>query len=284
MDNYICVTCGTQYPESEQPPARCPICLDDRQYIGRNGQQWTTLAEMRGSGKYSNSIEEVAPGLTGIVTQPRFAIGQQAHLIQTPHGNVLWDCISYVDDQTVEEVKRRGGIAALAISHPHFYSSMTAWSEAFEHAPIYLHADNQPWVMRPSASVQFWSEETHEILPGVTLIRCGGHFPGSTALHWAAGDEGRGALFTGDTMSVCSDTRWVTFMYSFPNTIPTDERAVRGIVAAIAPYPFERLYAGWRGDIVASDAKGAVTRSAERYIQHLRGEAPVNNAPQSSPW
>ena len=284
MDNYICVTCGAQYPESEKPPARCPICEDDRQYIGRNGQQWTTLAEMRSAGKHNNSVEEVAPGLTGIATQPRFAIGQQAHLIQTPHGNVLWDCISYLDDATVEEVKLRGGIAAIAISHPHFYSSMVAWSEAFDNAPIYLHADNQPWVMRPSPAIDYWPEETREILPGVTLVRCGGHFPGSTALHWADGAQGRGALFTGDTISICADMRWVTFMYSFPNSIPTDERSVRGILAALAPYDFERLYAGWRGDIVASGAKDAVTRSAERYIQRLRGEAPANNAPSSSPW
>ncbi|HAX23411.1 MAG TPA: MBL fold metallo-hydrolase, partial [Chloroflexi bacterium] len=38
MEQYICVTCGTQYPEAEQPPAGCPICLDDRQYVNPNGQ------------------------------------------------------------------------------------------------------------------------------------------------------------------------------------------------------------------------------------------------------
>ena len=283
MENDICVTCGTQYPASEVPPAHCPICEDDRQYIGPNGQQWTTLTEMRSSGRYANSIEEVAPGITGIATQPEFAIGQQAHLIQTPQGNVLWDCISYLDDATVEAIRQRGGIAAIAISHPHFYSSMVAWSEAFDNAPIYLHADNESWVMRPAPAIRYWSTETHEVVPGVTLIRCGGHFPGSTALHWAAGADGAGALFTADTITVVADRRWVSFMYSYPNTIPTDERTVRNLVAAVEPYPFERLYGGWRGRIVATDAKGAVARSAERYIRHLRGEAGPNNTPPFRP-
>ena len=47
MPNYICKTCGTQFAESEQPPANCPICEDPRQYIGWNGQQWTTLDELK---------------------------------------------------------------------------------------------------------------------------------------------------------------------------------------------------------------------------------------------
>lgn len=36
-----------------------------------------------------------------------------------------------------------------------------------------------------------------ELLPGVELIRLGGHFPGSSVLLWQGGCEGRGALFTG---------------------------------------------------------------------------------------
>ena len=47
MEHWICQTCGVQFAASEQPPATCPICSDERQYIGPNGQQWTTLAQMR---------------------------------------------------------------------------------------------------------------------------------------------------------------------------------------------------------------------------------------------
>jgi glyoxylase-like metal-dependent hydrolase (beta-lactamase superfamily II) len=271
MESAICVTCGTQYPASEAPPERCPICEDDRQYVNPDGQQWTTLGAMRE--KYRNVFHEVDPGLTGIATEPGFAIGQQAHLVQTEAGNVLWDCVSYLDDATVQEVGRRGGIAAIAISHPHFYSCMVEWSRAFGDAPIYLHADNRPWVMRPDQRVRFWAGETQEVLPGLTVVRCGGHFPGSSVLHWAGGAGGRGALFTGDTIYVVSDRRWVSFMYSYPNLIPLDAAAVRRIVAAVEPYPFDRLYGAWRRSIVPADAQGAVRRSAERYIARIGGGA-----------
>jgi len=270
MDTYICVTCGTQYPPSAAPPAHCPICEDDRQYIGHSGQRWTTPAELRET--HRTTIADVDPGVVGIATEPQFAIGQQAHLIQTPAGNALWDCISLLDDETVAAVRQLGGIAAIAISHPHFFSAMVDWAHAFD-APVYLHADHASWVMRPDAAVRYWDGDTREILPGVTAIRCGGHFPGSTALYWADGAGGRGALFTGDTVQVVSDRRWVSFIYSYPNQIPLDAAAVRRIVAALEPYPFDRLYGGWRDRLVAGDAKAAVRRSAERYIAHLQGDA-----------
>jgi glyoxylase-like metal-dependent hydrolase (beta-lactamase superfamily II) len=147
---------------------------------------------------------------------------------------------------------------------------MIEWSRAFD-APIYLHADNRPWVMRPDDAVRFWEGETRELLPGLTAIRAGGHFPGSSVLHWAAGAGGKGALFTGDTIMVVSDRRYVSFMYSFPNYIPLNARGVRGVVAAVEPYAFDRIYGSWPASIVAEDAKAAVRRSAERYIAHIEG-------------
>jgi glyoxylase-like metal-dependent hydrolase (beta-lactamase superfamily II) len=248
-------------------PAGCPICEDDRQYIGPNGQQWTTLETLRGS--YANTFVEAEPGVVAIRTEPIFAIGQQANLIQTPAGNVLWDCISLIDDATVEHIRRLGGIAAIGISHAHFYSSMVEWSRAFD-APIFLHADNRPWVMRSDAAVRYWEGDSKALLPGVTVVRAGGHFPGSSVLHWAGGAEGRGALFTADTIMVVSDTRYVSFMYSYPNLIPMNAAAVRGIVDAVEPYAFDRLYSAWPGKVVAEDAKAAVRRSAERYIAHIQ--------------
>jgi glyoxylase-like metal-dependent hydrolase (beta-lactamase superfamily II) len=267
MHTYICSTCGTQYPASATAPAHCPICEDDRQYINAAGQQWTTLDQLRQS--HTNSFIEIGPGLTGIRSEPSFAIGQLAHLIQTPTGNVLWDCISLIDDATVARVRALGGIQAIAISHAHMYSSMIEWAHTFD-APIYLHADNQPWVMRPDDAIEFWEGAAREIMPGVTVVRCGGHFPGSSVLHWAGGARGRGALFTGDTIMVVSDRRYVSFMYSYPNLIPLNAAAIRGIVAAVEPYSFEQLYSSWEGKVVSADAKAAVRRSADRYIEHIR--------------
>jgi hypothetical protein len=86
-------------------------------------------------------------------------------------------------------------------------------------------------------------------------------------LHWAGADGGKGALFTGDSISVAQDARWVTFMRSYPNYIPLPPSEVRKIVAAVEPYAFDRLYGGWWDSVVRSDAKAAVRRSAERYIR-----------------
>jgi glyoxylase-like metal-dependent hydrolase (beta-lactamase superfamily II) len=266
MEHYICETCGTQYPASEQPPAGCAICDDDRQYVGWEGQKWTTLDMLRS--KYTNSVRPEEPSLTGIGTEPGFAIGQRAQLVQTPGYNVLWECITVLDDTTVEAVRALGGIQAIAISHPHYYASMVAWAEAFG-APIYLHRDNREWVMRPDPAIVFWDTETHVLAPGITLIRCGGHFPGSTVLHWAAGADGRGVLLTGDTLMVASDRRYVSFMYSFPNYLPLSAASVRRVAVAVEPFAFDRIYGAWWNRVVAADAKAAVAHSVERYIQAL---------------
>jgi glyoxylase-like metal-dependent hydrolase (beta-lactamase superfamily II) len=267
MKNSICVTCGVQYAATETAPEHCLICEDDRQYIGPNGQQWTTMQELQADRR--NTIGEDEPGLTGFTTEPGFAIGQRARLIQAPGGNILWECISLIDDDTVEAIQKLGGISAIAISHPHFFSSTVEWSKAFGGVPIYVHADNRPWVMRPDPAIVFWEGEQHQLGEGLTLVRCGGHFPGSTVLHWAAGAGGRGTLLTGDTIYVVPDRRYVSFMYSYPNLIPLNAQAVQRIASSVEPFAFDRLYSSWSDRVIMSDAKEVVRRSVERYISKI---------------
>jgi len=265
MDTWICSTCGTQFPPREAAPDDCPICQDERQYVGRQGQQWTTLTRMRADG-FRNELRELEPGLSEIHTTPKFAIGERALLLRTDEGNVLWDCISFLDDDTVAAVRARGGIAAIAISHPHYYTTMVEWAERFD-ARVYLHEADRAWAMRPSDRIVFWGGEEHPLVPGVTLARLGGHFDGGTVLHWAAGADGRGALLTGDIVDVVADRRWVSFMYSYPNLIPLPAAEVRRIGAAVARYDFDRIYGAWADATVERDAKEAVARSVERYTR-----------------
>jgi hypothetical protein len=266
MTHSICITCGTQFAETETPPAHCPICEDERQYIGWAGQQWTTLEALQAG--HHNRIQQEEPRLTGIGTDPGFAIGQRALLVQTGEGNLLWDCISLLDEPTIDVIKALGGVHAIAISHPHYYSSMVEWSLAFD-APIHLHAADRQWVMRPDPAIEFWEGETKSLFGGLTLIRCGGHFAGGTVAHWPDGAEGRGALLVGDILQVVSDRRYVSFMYSYPNLIPLPAHKVQHIVEAVEPYPFDRLYGAWWERVVASDGKAAVRRSAARYIRAI---------------
>ena len=268
MPFFLCTTCGTQFPESDAAPEACPICQDERQYVPPEGQRWTTLEELRASHRVE--IREEEPGLNGIGAEPTFAIGQRALLVQATGGNVLWDCISLLDDEIAGRVEELGGIAAISISHPHYYSSMVEWAEAFD-APIYLHAADREWVMRPSDRVVFWEEERRELGPGLTLVRCGGHYEGGTVLHWSAGAEGRGALLSGDIVQVIPDRRYVSFMYSYPNLIPLNEQAIRRIVAALEPFDFDRIHGAWWDRVVPTDAKAVVVRSAERYLKAIGG-------------
>lgn len=260
---WICQTCGVQFPPSPQPPGACPVCQDERQYIGLNGQQWTTLAALQAD--RHNLIRTLEPNLSGIGTVPAFAIGQRALLVQTPEGNVLWDCISLIDETTIRLVTALGGIAAVAVSHPHFYASVVEWSRAFN-APVYLHAADRQWVRRPDPSMISWEGETQPLPGGLTLVRCGGHFPGGTVLHWPGGAEGRGALLSADILTVAQDRRHVSFMYSYPNLVPLPPWAVRRVVGAVASFDFDRIYGGWWDKVIQTGAKEAVRRSAERYI------------------
>ena len=269
MEPFICMQCGTQFAESAQPPSSCPICEDERQFVHYGGQQWTTLERL--AADHHNRFENEAPHLVGIGTEPEFAIGQRTLLLQAPAGNLLWDCISLLDKKTIAEVKARGGIRAIAISHPHFYSSMLEWAEHFD-AQVFLHAKDRQWVMRKSPRIQFWEGTTSSLWDDLTLINCGGHFEGGTVLHWPAASGGcrsKGALLTGDIITVVQDRRYVSFMRSYPNLIPLGPAAIRRILERIEPFPFDQMYGGWWNANVLSDAKAAVARSAQRYLRAI---------------
>jgi hypothetical protein len=266
LTNFICRTCGTQFAATETPPAACPICSDERQYVGWNGQQWTTLAALQTD--HHNVVRRIEPDLVGIGTCPSFAIGQRALLVIAPGGNVLWDCITLLDEATIAVVRALGGIRAIAISHPHYYASMVEWSSAFG-APIYLHAADREHVMRPDPAIEFWEGASRPLWDGMALFCCPGHFAGATVLHWPAGAEGRGALLVGDILNVVSDRRYVSFMYSYPNLIPLPARTVQRIADVVEPLPFDRIHGAWWDRVVDTDAKAAVRRSAARYIRAI---------------
>lgn len=267
MPNFICTTCGTQYAESDQQPAACAICQEERQYVKKTGQQWTTLDKLRLTNR--NSIKFKEPGLIGIGIAPHFAIGQRALFLRTPKANLLWDCLPLLDEAVVEAMKGMGGISAIAISHPHYYSSMIEWSRAFGGVPIYLHAEDREWVMRPDKAIVYWEGETRALAEGLMLIRCGGHFEGGTVLHWAGGAGGRGALLSGDIIQVVPNRKHVSFMYSYPNYIPLSAPAIERIVQAVEPFKYDRVYGAFWDMVIEQDGKEVVKRSAERYLRAI---------------
>lgn len=265
MKNYICTTCGTQFTASAQLPDTCPICEDERQYVNPAGQQWTTLEELQA--QYHARIKKKEEHLYGVGMTPDFGISQRALLVQTNQGNVLWDCISLMDNTMVDLIGGLGGLSAIVISHPHYYTTMIAWSKAFGDIPVYLHEADRQWVMRPDDNIEFWSGESMMINDEITIYNLGGHFEGGTVLHWSEGAEGKGALLTGDILQVVSDRKHVSFMYSYPNMIPLPAQKVKTMNRQVQQLEFNRIYgAWWDRSTIPADAKQAVDESARRYI------------------
>ena len=264
MNEPICLACGTQFAAG--PRSSCPICDDERQFVPRTGQGWTTLermqtthlATLRHDGEY-----------IGIGVSPSFAIGQRALLVRTPEGNVLWDCVSLLSPAMIEMIHGLGGLAAIAISHPHYYTSMLEWSRAFGGVPIYLHEADRSWVMRSGSEIVYWTGSEKQILPRLTLIRCPGHFDGGQIMHYADAAGGSGALLTGDLLQVTADGRYVSFMRSYPNFIPLNTEAVRTVAALVERWDFDAVYGAFWDRVIASGGRQSFSLSVQRYLKAI---------------
>lgn len=271
MDAFICTACGTQYAPSEAPPAACAICEDERQFVPPSGQGWTTLARL-GRSHMATFREEA--GLLGIGMVPHFGIGQRALLLRRPEGNILWDCVSLIDDAMVAIIQGLGGLSAIAISHPHYYTTMVEWSRRFGDVPVYLHAADREWILRPDPCVALWEGDSWVLAPDVTLIRAGGHYPGGAVLHWQDGAGGKGALLSGDLLQVMPDRRHLGFMRSYPNLIPLGAAALRGMATRLAPFRYQAIHGAFWDRVITEDGEGAVARSMARHIAWLERADP----------
>ncbi|MDN6161442.1 MAG: hypothetical protein L0I79_01600 [Atopostipes sp.] len=270
MTRYICTTCGVQYSEEEEPPKSCIICEDERQYVNPDGQEWTSLEKMQANPNYHNVIQKEEKNLYSIRTKDKFGIGQTAYLVQSEGFNILWDCLSLLDEATIERVSELGGIDAIALSHPHYYSTQVEWAEAFQ-APIYIHEDDQEWVMRESHWINYWSGEELKLTDYFILSRLGGHFKGGAVLNWTSGNSGKGILLSGDIIQIVPAEGWVSFMYSYPNLIPLPASKVEAIAADANTLHFDRIYNAFH-HIIVENGKESVQKSADRYIKALNGE------------
>jgi len=258
----LCATCGTQFPPEAPTLAVCPICADPRQYVAAGGQRWTTIDTLRAG--HANAFRRIGADYLAIETLPVFAIGQRALLVRTPHGNLLWDCIALLDDATVTILQALGGVAAIAISHPHYYTTMVDWARAFG-CKLLLHGADRAHVMRPDPSLAFWEGDAQEALPGLTLHRLGGHFAGGTVLH----DAPRRALLTGDIVQVAPDRAHVSFLWSYPNMVPLPGSVVAAIGARLETIDFDAVHGAFAGRDILMGGKEAVRRSVARYLAAL---------------
>lgn len=262
----VCETCGVEHAEAV---GICAICSDERQWVPTDGQKWATLEELSQAGRRVH-ITGLERDLFGLTVEPKVGIGQQTHLVCTRAGNLLWDPVGYLDDEAVKHVRELGDVTAIAASHPHMFGVQVEWSKALGGVPVLVSEADVDWVQRPDPAIKTWSDR-YEVAPGVTLHQVGGHFPGSSVVHWTAGAGDKGVLLVSDTIHANPDRATVTFLRSYPNRIPLSPAVVERLTRAVTQLPFDRLYDNF-GRTIESGAAVAVRRSADRYAGWVRGD------------
>ncbi|CAJ1499115.1 MBL fold metallo-hydrolase [[Mycobacterium] kokjensenii] len=263
---WLCRTCGVEHAAT---PRVCAICADDRQWVPADGQHWATLDALAAEGMSCYTVE-LEPGLIGVGNNPPLGIGQLGKLVCTPRGNVLWDPPGFLDDAAVAAVHERGPVLGVVTSHPHMFGAQTEWSRRLGGVPVYVNAADREWVMRPDPAISYWSGRL-DLAPGLAVCQVGGHFPGSSALCWAAGAEGRGVLLVGDTIFPNPDRRTVAFLRSYPNRIPLSAAVVLRMADTLERLRFDRIY-GLHTNTIDTDAAAAVRFSADRHAAWARGD------------
>ncbi|MBE7171688.1 MAG: MBL fold metallo-hydrolase [Williamsia sp.] len=257
--NNICLVCGTRYQDAM--PESCAICNDERQYVPPTGQKWTSYVAM--SRANTIRIGNPLPDVYDLRISPAFGIGQLAHLVVSPGGNLLWDCIPFIDEATIAFIRSKGGLRGIAISHPHYYSLMKAWADAFE-CPVYLHQADKQWVLDGSDRVRFFEGAKQVLWDGMEIVHTGGHFAGSTILH--APQTGKeGSVFAGDTLQIAPSRQFISIMYSYPNVIPLPVSKILSIAGIVNPLAFDSMYGAFEWQKIHTGAKEIFTRTIARY-------------------
>ncbi|BDY27914.1 MULTISPECIES: hydrolase [Mycolicibacterium] len=270
MPTWICTGCGIEHPEADDRPAEntCVltsevVAIEERGDLPPHGT-WTTLELLAAQPHHTEHVDH-GRGVHSLRREPRFAIGHRSFLVQTAHGNLLWDAPAYLDDEIAGLVRGLGGVTAIASSHPHMFGAQLSWSREFGDVPVYVNALDREWLPRTDPVIELWKGE-HEPVPGVRLLHVGGHMRGSSVALTADG-----TLLVGDTISGGLARNWVSFQRNFPKHVPLSAAVVQRIVDRLDAYDYDRLYT-LGGDEIDQDAKGVVHRSAETHIRWVSGE------------
>ncbi len=257
----ICTACGTQFPIEKKEPELCPICADDRQYIPEHGQTWTNLEKL--SDNYGIVIKKLDERLYELKMVPSFGIGQRAFLVITPGGNILWDCVALLNESIVDFIKAKGGLKAIAFSHPHYYSTMNEWAGIFN-CPVYNHQNDEQWIFNKGSHVSLWQGIQKELWDGVRIINVGGHFPGSCIL-LAPFLSPKGTVLCGDSFYISPSKKHMAVMYSYPNRIPLPLEEVERIKDQVLQLDFDTMHGFYDYQNIYLNAKEVLKNSLERY-------------------
>ncbi|KDQ49934.1 hypothetical protein JAAARDRAFT_142645 [Jaapia argillacea MUCL 33604] len=293
----ICKTCAVQYAQTslrsyklgdELEGDGCPICLDPRQYVPATGQSWTSWATLELDHTTKLVPEPDDERIIRIVTEPPIGIGQTPFVICTSSGILIWDCGSYLSQDTVDSILALTSpskpLLGIAISHPHFFGASVMWAKNLG-CKVFMCELDREWFMRKEDSeavdvVEFWKGERKNFGEALTVIRCGGHFPGSCVLHWNRSLESlptsitsltkKGVVFCSDTFMVAPDRKTLSFMWSYPNQIPLPPKDVQTIWNSLRPFQFDDIYGAWPGRLCLNEGRERLLDAA-RYFVKMEG-------------
>jgi glyoxylase-like metal-dependent hydrolase (beta-lactamase superfamily II) len=258
----ICSTCGTWYPLHSHPDT-CIICSDDRQYIPEGGQRWTMPADLHR--QHSTRLHPIKDRLYELEINPTFAIGQRALLVLSDHGNVLWDCIPMLDEMTTAFIHSKGGLQAIAFSHPHYYSNMNDWAATFN-CPVYIHENDAEHIMVKGPHIQLWQGNELPLWDGITLHCIGGHFEGSTLMR-VPFLSAEGALLCGDSLFLSPSKKHFSVLRSYPNRIPLPLSEMRRIQQRMQAISFDEFYGYVKSQNLAHRTREVFEESMKRYVE-----------------
>jgi hypothetical protein len=264
-DLTICTACGTEFPDSHHLPELCPVCNDDRQFIPPAGQSWTSSSALKVT--YRNKITKINERLYSITTEPQFAIAQRCFFVTSPDGNVLWDCISLLDEQTIAFIRSKGGLSAIAFSHPHFYTTMNEWAAVFG-CPIHIHHKDEGFVSYKTNAVRFWEGDSLPLWDDISIVHTGGHFPGSCMLSVKGLSPG-GTMLCGDSLYIARSRRHTAVMFSYPNQIILPKPFFHEFYNKVINLKFDTLHgASFDGQSLEGNAHPIFIASMNRYKEN----------------
>jgi hypothetical protein len=280
----VCSTCGTQFPTPDRQELKtCFICDDPRQYTPQTGQSFTTLDDVRANHKNTWIPFPNDNDFVSISTTPKFGIGQRAIFVTTPRGNILWDCITLLDDETIDKIKGLGGLKAIVISHPHYYSTHVEWARAFN-CPVYLAAEDKKWTTQSSAHQVLVTETELELTldgepSGIKVLKLGGHFPGSFVTLYNGRLLIADTLFTtpaglgswetdalGSSRSRPTGMNSFAFMWSIPNLIPLPPSELERMWSILKKYEFRSTH----GAFVKTDVEKTEAEMKQRVFESMQ--------------
>ncbi|PWN48353.1 hypothetical protein IE53DRAFT_389448 [Violaceomyces palustris] len=244
-------------------------------------------------------------------------IGQTPILVTTTKGILIWDCSALFTRNLASRILQlqqssRLPFLGIFVSHPHFYNSSLTWAKALS-TKVHISSLDKEWYLRGlcqvsdglyslvdtaredfspeerldiqacSEHVVAWEGDVLEVVPGVKVLRCGGHFPGSSILVWdrdltpghdttsqRAGDGNArrgGVALCSDTFMPCPDGKTFSFMWSYPNMIPLKPKDVEKIWQSVRPYPFQDVIGGWPGKAILGSSHEKLRISACNFVE-----------------